>query len=332
MQSTISLASINPTAVALTAVPHANVQGTTKDLANSSLSPLSSVEPAARSHAAEAYSISPASSPLTNASEPASQGAPGVIVSISGKGRDHGDDSRSGEDGAEPVSVTGEPESGAPFSESPLINATKGNEPGDSEPIPEAPRAESPSVVPSTNTSGRLSEAELRQISVLSARDDEVRAHEQQHQAVGGQYAGSASFSYTTGPDGVKYAVGGEVGIDISPVANDPRATIEKMRVVRAAALAPAEPSSQDRAVAAEATRLMLQAQAELAQQSADERKAQEESRAAAREQSQKESETSAQDDRNRTSGSIRMYEELIRLGKIYDNGLPQQPDLDQFV
>jgi len=37
------------------------------------------------------------------------------------------------------------------------------------------------------------------------------------------------------------------------------------MRVVRAAALAPAEPSGQDRAVAAQAMQLMLQAQAELA-------------------------------------------------------------------
>ena len=44
----------------------------------------------------------------------------------------------------------------------------------------------------------------------------------------------------------------------------DPQATIDKMRVVRAAALAPAEPSPQDRAVAAEAMQLMLQAQAEL--------------------------------------------------------------------
>ena len=98
----------------------------------------------------------------------------------------------------------------------------------------------------------------------LKARDREVRAHEAAHQAVGGQYAGSISYVYERGADGAQYAVGGEVSISTSPVGGDPQATIDKMRVVRAAALAPAEPSPQDRAVAAEAMQLMLQAQAEL--------------------------------------------------------------------
>lgn len=110
-----------------------------------------------------------------------------------------------------------------------------------------------------------LTEQELKQLSELKARDREVRAHESAHQAVGGQYAGSVSYSYQRGPDGAQYAVGGEVSIDLAPVQGDPQATIEKMRVVRAAALAPAEPSGQDRAVAAQAMQLMLQARAELA-------------------------------------------------------------------
>jgi hypothetical protein len=109
-----------------------------------------------------------------------------------------------------------------------------------------------------------LDEAELKQLTELKARDREVRAHEAAHQAVGGQYAGSISYVYERGPDGAQYAVGGEVSISTSPVRGDPQATIDKMRVVRAAALAPAEPSPQDRAVAAEAMQLMLQAQAEL--------------------------------------------------------------------
>lgn len=115
----------------------------------------------------------------------------------------------------------------------------------------------------SDNASG-LQEAELQELSDLKTRDREVRAHETAHQAAGGQYAGSISYVYERGPDGAQYAVGGEVSIDTSPVQGDPQATIEKMRVVRAAALAPAEPSPQDRAVAAEAMQLMLQAQSEL--------------------------------------------------------------------
>jgi hypothetical protein len=108
----------------------------------------------------------------------------------------------------------------------------------------------------------------LRTLSDLKTRDREVRAHESAHQAVGGQYAGSISFVYERGPDGAQYAVGGEVSVDVSPVAGDPQATIEKMRVVRSAALAPAQPSGQDRAVAAQAMQQMLQAQSELAMES----------------------------------------------------------------
>ena len=109
-----------------------------------------------------------------------------------------------------------------------------------------------------------LSPEELKQLTELKARDREVRAHEAAHQAVGGQYAGAISYTFQRGPDGAQYAVGGEVPIDVSPVPGDPQATIEKMRVVRAAAMAPAEPSGQDRAVAAEAMQVMLKAQSEV--------------------------------------------------------------------
>jgi hypothetical protein len=114
-----------------------------------------------------------------------------------------------------------------------------------------------------------LDSAQLKQLTELKARDREVRAHEAAHQAVGGQYAGAISYVYERGPDGAQYAVGGEVSIDTSPVEGDPQATIEKMRTVRAAALAPAEPSPQDRAVAAQAMQIMLQAQSELSTESA---------------------------------------------------------------
>ncbi|WP_409424120.1 putative metalloprotease CJM1_0395 family protein [Pseudoalteromonas sp. RW-H-Ap-1] len=108
-------------------------------------------------------------------------------------------------------------------------------------------------------------EQELQQIKELKARDTEVRMHEQAHAAVGGQYAGSPSYEYQRGPDGTNYAVGGEVPIDVGVINGDPQATIDKMQTVRAAALAPAEPSSADRAIAADATQKIAAAQAELA-------------------------------------------------------------------
>ena len=115
--------------------------------------------------------------------------------------------------------------------------------------------------------SGSDSQEQSRQkeIEAYKARDQEVRTHEQAHQAAGGQYASSPSYTLSRGPDGQSYATGGEVQIDISTVAGDPAATIQKMQQVRSAALAPAEPSSQDMSVAAKAQRLESEARADLA-------------------------------------------------------------------
>lgn len=109
-------------------------------------------------------------------------------------------------------------------------------------------------------------EADIETIRELAARDREVRAHEQAHQSVGGKYAGAMEFTYARGPDGKRYAVGGEVSIDTSKIPGDPEATMQKADQVRRAALAPAEPSPQDRQVAAYATQIKVEAQAELRQ------------------------------------------------------------------
>ncbi len=97
--------------------------------------------------------------------------------------------------------------------------------------------------------------AKQQESAELAARDREVRTHEAAHQAAGGGLAGAASFSYETGPDGKRYAVGGEVSIDMGS-ERDPAATIAKMQRVRAAALAPANPSAQDLAVASQASQI----------------------------------------------------------------------------
>ena len=113
----------------------------------------------------------------------------------------------------------------------------------------------------------QYSELELKQISSLKMRNSEVLAHERAHSAVGGQYAGSPSYSYQSGPDGVKYAVAGEVSIDTSKVPDNPQATLQKAQQIKAAALAPAEPSGQDRRVAAKADQMAAQARNDILQQ-----------------------------------------------------------------
>ncbi len=113
-------------------------------------------------------------------------------------------------------------------------------------------------------TPGELNEDQKAQVDRLKKADQEVRAHEAAHKNAGGQHAGSASFSYTVGPDGKRYATGGEVPIDVAPVEGDPEATIAKLDVVIAAALAPAKPSAQDRKIAAAAVAARNQARQEL--------------------------------------------------------------------
>ncbi|WP_299794566.1 putative metalloprotease CJM1_0395 family protein [uncultured Shewanella sp.] len=107
---------------------------------------------------------------------------------------------------------------------------------------------------------------EQQVLDELARRDAEVKAHEQAHSAVGGSLAQSPQFSYERGSDGKRYAVDGEVSIDISIVPGDPQATINKMRKVYAAAMAPANPSMADIRVAADAIRKMNQAQSELSE------------------------------------------------------------------
>ena len=109
-----------------------------------------------------------------------------------------------------------------------------------------------------------------QQVQDLIERDQEVRTHEQAHQSAGGEYASSPTYQFTQGPDGKRYATGGEVQIDTSVVPGDPAATIAKMQQIRAAALAPAEPSAQDLAVACSAAASEAKARKELmAEQSA---------------------------------------------------------------
>jgi hypothetical protein len=112
------------------------------------------------------------------------------------------------------------------------------------------------------------SDAELAIIAQLTVTDRHVRSHEQAHLAAAGPYAtGGPTYIYQQGPDGKLYAVGGEVSLDDSPVSGDPAATIEKEKTVIAAANAPADPSSQDRAVASAAAMMEATAQQELRQQ-----------------------------------------------------------------
>ncbi|MBC8286125.1 MAG: hypothetical protein H8E42_01490 [Nitrospinae bacterium] len=118
-----------------------------------------------------------------------------------------------------------------------------------------------------------LSEEERRLLTELRSRDAEVRAHERAHLSAAGPYAnGAPTFEFQTGPDGRQYAVGGEVSIDSSPVSGDPEATVRKAQTIKRAALAPRDPSAQDRQVAAQAAQLEAQARQEVKAEKVEEK------------------------------------------------------------
>ena len=128
----------------------------------------------------------------------------------------------------------------------------------------EKPPSDTPDENAQTEQKSKEAFADEQKIIELKQRDAEVRTHESAHSASGGATTGAPSYSFEVGPDGKKYAVSGEVSVDLSKVNGDPLATIAKMQKVHTAALAPAQPSVQDMRVADSATKNIIQAQSEL--------------------------------------------------------------------
>lgn len=119
----------------------------------------------------------------------------------------------------------------------------------------------------SGDSSKKLTPEQEQEIAKLKARDAEVKAHEQAHlAAASGINASAPVYDYQMGPDGKEYAVGGEVTVSFQQ-SNDPEENLSNAETMKAAALAPAQPSSQDRAAAAAAEKMIEEAEKEITQQ-----------------------------------------------------------------
>jgi hypothetical protein len=95
---------------------------------------------------------------------------------------------------------------------------------------------------------------ERMEVQRLQQIDRSVREHEHAHQRAALDLAVSGpNFELERGPDGKKYAVGGEVNIDASLVGADAGQTIEKALKIQRAALAPNDPSPKDLRAATQA-------------------------------------------------------------------------------
>ena len=92
-------------------------------------------------------------------------------------------------------------------------------------------------------------------VQQLNFQDRAVRQHEMRHFYAGRPHTNFPEYWYVSGPDGRRYVAAGITRFDVSAVANDKTATLEKLRTLYRAALAPADPSPQDRSVAQSITR-----------------------------------------------------------------------------
>ena len=131
----------------------------------------------------------------------------------------------------------------------------------------------------STGRTTKLTPDQQQRVDELKKIDTSVRAHEAAHEAAGAGLVRGKSFTYATGPEGKLYATAGEVKIEIKSNPDDPQETIREMEQVKRAALAPGDPSAQDRSVASLASSIeskaeeMLQLKEQISRSSNNKRK-----------------------------------------------------------
>lgn len=109
-----------------------------------------------------------------------------------------------------------------------------------------------------------LTTQEKQELAKLKITDAEVKRHENAHKAMAaGLQTSGPNYEYETGPDGKKYAVAGDVNISYQK-SSDPEVNLKNAQKLKAAALAPAEPSAQDRSVARKADMEIAKAKQEI--------------------------------------------------------------------
>lgn len=97
-----------------------------------------------------------------------------------------------------------------------------------------------------------LSESDEALLQKLKARDAKVKSHEAAHVMAAGGQASSPTYTYQTGPDGRRYAIGGSVNISIM-TTGDSEADARRAQKAYRAAMATGEPSARDMQTATKA-------------------------------------------------------------------------------
>lgn len=121
------------------------------------------------------------------------------------------------------------------------------------------PAKEGGPLPPAVKQPDELSDRDRAEVAELQARDGAVRREEQAHAAAAGALAGPIQYDYRTGPDGRRYAVGGQVPIR-DAVASSPEAAARAGGKLAAAAMSAQSPSAADYQAAADGYRIAAEA------------------------------------------------------------------------
>jgi len=104
-----------------------------------------------------------------------------------------------------------------------------------------------------------------QQAKALKSRESEVKKHEAAHILAGTGVTSGLSYTYQQASDGSSYAIGGEVTVNMQE-GSTPEETIQKAQKMKAAALAPSNPSAQDQDLAVMAMKMEANARQERAE------------------------------------------------------------------
>ena len=114
-----------------------------------------------------------------------------------------------------------------------------------------------------------LSESDEELLQKLKSRDAKVRSHEAAHVMAAGGQASSPTYTYQTGPDGRRYAIGGSVDISIM-TTGDGEADARRAKKAYRAAMATGEPSARDLQTATRAQSMSAKSMKDAAARYAD--------------------------------------------------------------
>lgn len=102
-----------------------------------------------------------------------------------------------------------------------------------------------------------LTKAEQNLVRQLQKTDAAVRQHEMKHYLTGRPYTGIPEYWYVVGPDKRRYIMAGVTPFHFSPEEASVSSSLQKLKALRRAALAPWHPSATDRQAAAYLDRLI---------------------------------------------------------------------------